>query len=228
MKGVVKGRGESRHFRYGKCRLIVLLGATGTAVDKEFHCFFHDRWMDEMEAVEFEEFNVVAFFFQFIVVMKSTGFHRELFVLGTMGDEYERLASGDIQVHEAAGEGNDMGNDFAVGQADGKRVACTVRKTAEAEMVFVDGVAGCDFFKALVQFFQIGAVAANGQIPGDVGGLGNHQEKFFFFSPVLEKWHDFFSAAACTVKHDEQFDGLAGFQSFGNNQYGVSFPFNAQ
>ena len=71
--------------------------------------------MDEVKTVEFKEFHVVAFFFQFIIVMQSAGFHRKLLVLGTVGDEYEWLASWNVQVHEAAGQGDDMRNDFAVG-----------------------------------------------------------------------------------------------------------------
>lgn len=109
------GKSETGISRSGNARSVFLLGAAGTAVDEKFHRFFHNRWMDEVKTVEFKEFQRRSLLFSVHYSDAVRWFSSELLVLGTVGDEYEWLASWNVQVHEAAGQGDDMRNDFAVG-----------------------------------------------------------------------------------------------------------------
>ena len=89
--------------------------------------------MDDVAPVKLEKGDVVTRFFQFVIVVKSTGVHRKLFIFRTVGDENQRTTPWNVQVHETARKGNDVRDNFTVGQTDGKRITGTVGKTAESE-----------------------------------------------------------------------------------------------
>ncbi len=84
-------------------------------------------------------------------------------------------------------------------------------------MVSVKTEMGTDLVKGLVESFEVRAVPANGQIPCDICRLWDHQQELVFFGMFPEEWHDFFRAATCAVKHDQQFDRTGRIQSFRDN-----------
>ena len=82
---------------------------------------------------------------------------------------------------------------------------------------------GIDFGQCHFQPFQIGAVAADGQIPCQISRLRQHQQEPVLFGVFPEKRKHLFGAAAGAMEHDEQLDRFAGIQCFRNEEHRIAF-----
>ncbi len=90
-------------------------------------------------------------------------------------------------------------------------------------MAGVDGEMAVQVCQCLVQFHQVRTIAPNGQVPGLISRLRQHQQEFMFFSMGLEVGQHLLGTAASTMEHDQQLDRFRGIQSFRDIQHRIPF-----